>query len=113
MALNEDEILEVLKEINNLRSHYKKDQLFIDRCGSFGNSIGSKNYLCDAGINDVTITPDLKLYPCLFFAGIKEYEIGFYKDGKFLITKDCKHFCNNCLAKKVYNEKNDIDIFNI
>ena len=105
IALNDDEILQVLKKVNELRAIFPKEKLFIDRCGSFGNSIKSKNYLCDAGIDDVTITPDLKLYPCLFFAGMKEYEIGYYENGKFFITKECKHNCNNCLAKKVFNDK--------
>ena len=102
--LNDDEILETLKKINELRKKYPKDDLFIDRCGSFGNSINSKNYLCDAGIDDVTITPDLKLYPCIFFAGMKKFEIGYYNNGNFYLTKECKHDCNNCLAKKMFND---------
>ena len=101
--MNEEEILYTLTEINRLRNKYSKEALFIDGCGSFGNCIGSKHYLCDAGIDDVTITPDLKLYPCLFFAGVKEFEIGYYENGKFMITKNCTHDCSNCLAKRMFN----------
>lgn len=107
LALSDEQILQALKTINVLREKYDKNTLFIDRCGSFGNSIGSKHYLCDAGINDVSITPDLKLYPCLFFAGVKQYEMGYYADGEFYITKKCEHNCDECLAKNVYNNHQD------
>ena len=105
VALNEDEILEALNEINRMRKKYDKSVLEVSRCGSFGNSIQSKHYCCDAGIDYLTITPDLKLYPCIFFAGLKEYEMGFYKDGKFWLTKECVHNCDGCLAKKVCNDR--------
>ncbi|MBO5884454.1 MAG: radical SAM protein [Clostridia bacterium] len=107
LALSDSELLEVLTEINRLREKYPKDQLFIERCGSFDNSIQSKKYYCDAGYEDVVITPDLKLYPCIFFAGVKEFEMGYYKNGKFWITKECAHTCDYCMAKRKYNDKLD------
>ena len=108
LLLSDEELLFTLKEINEIRKLYDKNVLKIERCGSFANSIKSKNYLCDVGIKDVTITPDLKLYPCIFFAGMKEFEMGYYKDGKFIITRECNHPCDDCLAKQVFNDGKDL-----
>lgn len=109
--LNEEQILNVLKDINKAREKYNKNQLLISRCGSFGNVINSKNFVCDAGIEDFIITPDNNVYPCLFFAGIEEYKIGEYVDGHILINKKCKFDCNDCFAKNILNYNKNINIF--
>lgn len=106
--LSEEQILIALKKINELREKYDIDDLKITRCGSFGNNIGSKNYYCDAGITDYVITPDNSIYPCIFFAGIPEYKLGEYSNGKLNLTKKCNHNCSGCFAKDILNYKKEI-----
>lgn len=105
-VLNDEQIKIALQEIDEERKKYDKKRLYISRCGSFGNDICSKNFMCDAGTNDVVITPDNNIYGCLFFAGIPEYKIGQYKNGKIVIDKSSKFDCNNCYAKNILNYNN-------
>jgi MoaA/NifB/PqqE/SkfB family radical SAM enzyme len=109
--LTEEQILAALKDINLAREKYDIADFRISRCGSFGNAINSKNFLCDAGVEDFVIAPDNKVYPCLFFTGISEYQIGEYKDGKINIFKQCSYDCKDCFAKKILNQNKQINIF--
>ena len=109
--LTEDQILIALNDINRAREKYDIKDLRISRCGSFGNGTNSKNFLCDAGIDDFVIAPDNKVYPCLFFTGISEYQIGEYKDGKINLFKQCQYDCKDCFAKKILNQNKNINIF--
>ena len=109
--LTEDQILEALKQINEQRKKYDIKTLKITRCGSFGNVIGSKNYYCDGGIGDIVITPDNKVYPCIFLAGIEKYKIGEYVDGNVVFGKKVNHDCKHCFAKQILNENIELKDF--
>ena len=91
--------------VEDVRSIYPKDVLEIQRCGSFGRNDNSlKDFKCDAGVNSVVMTPDYKVYPCLFFA--KEgNEIGYYKDGCIYIRDDYENDENQCRAILKLNKK--------
>lgn len=93
--------------LHKVRDKYDKNVLEIQRCGSFGkDTYGKSNFLCDAGVDFVCITPDKNVYPCIFFCQPGN-EIGYYEDGKIYITKEFKNDQTNCLARKKYNETTD------
>ena len=92
------------KLLHKVRDKYDKNELEILRCGSFGkDTYGKSNFICDAGTNVVCITPDKKVYPCLFYCKPGN-EIGYYKDGNIYITKEFKNDHTKCLAKEKYNK---------
>ena len=90
--------------LHKARSKYDKKVLEIQRCGSFGeDTYGMSNFICDAGIDFVCITPDKKVYPCIFFCQAGN-EIGYYNDGNIYITNEFKNAHTKCLAKEKYNK---------
>lgn len=103
LMLKKEHYDEFFKLLHEMRDKYDKDVLEIRRCGSFGaDTYGKSNFKCDAGIECVCITPDKKVYPCIFFC--KEgNEIGYYDDGKIFITKEFINDGNKCLARSTYN----------
>lgn len=100
--LNEDQIKSVLTTINNMREKYSKDELLVERCGTFGNIINSNNFECLAGKNMVVITPDRNVYPCVF--DISE-PIGILNnDNKIMIDEDLVNKDSSyCKVLKKYN----------
>ena len=88
-----------------VRSIYPKDILEIQRCVSFGkNESSEKIFKCDAGVNSVVMTPDLQIYPCLFFAKPGN-EIGYYHDGQIYISDNYENDERQCRALLKLNKK--------
>ena len=103
LFLNDSDINYVIENINSARELFNKDELYIERCGSFG-PIKTKKFHCPAGINSVYLTPDFKVYPCLFLSK-PGYSIGFYKDGKLYIHNGYCNRGNCCLALNAQNNR--------
>lgn len=98
LILTDEERQHFFDIIDQTRSIYPKEILEIQRCGSFGkNESSSKPFVCDAGINSVVMTPDLKIYPCLFFSKPGN-EIGYYHDGNIYIDNNYTHDQKECMA---------------
>lgn len=85
LLLSDSQIDYVLDSINNARKLFSKDDLYIERCGSFGANSRTKNFYCPAGMDRVFLTPNRKVYSCVFMTQ-PGYEIGFYKDRKIYIS---------------------------
>lgn len=105
-VLSNQQIDWFLKEVNNERKLYEQSFMDIERCGSFGPS-DSKKFNCYAVTNNVVLTPDNNLYPCIFLAK-PGYEIGYYDGEKILIDSDVygKNDGKECIAKEYCNYNN-------
>ena len=101
LFLDSSDINQVLEAINSARTMYRKEVFYIERCGSFG-PFPKSHFHCPAGTNTVFLTPDFKVYPCLFLAK-PGYEIGFYKNGAIYIYDGYNNDGNYCLALNVLN----------
>jgi MoaA/NifB/PqqE/SkfB family radical SAM enzyme len=102
--LNQEEIDYVLKTIDEERKKYDKDKFTIKRCGSFGPNKNKDNFECLACKNMAIITPDLKVYRCIFDID-KGNEIGYVKDGKIMIyDKFRKEDTSYCEILRKYNK---------
>ncbi len=75
-----------LKNLDEVRKKYKKDELYVYRSGNFG-SCKTKKVGCDAGRGMVAMTPDFKIYPCNFLID-KKYCLGYYENGEIFIDKE-------------------------
>lgn len=107
-ALTQEEVDIFFKQIKEMRERYSSKELYIHRSGLFDVDKCNNNshFVCTAGYDDVTITPDNLVYPCIFLAK-KGFEIGKYEDGIIKI-KDCFH--NNgqhCCAAQILNRDED------
>ena len=110
--LNENTILNAKQTINFFkllieeRKKYNKDELLIERCGSFGKNILIENdhFYCDCITDSVVLTPNNNIYPCVFLAK-PGYEIGKYDGDKILINEDIINDHSKCIAKEECNEK--------
>ena len=93
------------EELGEARGKYSKDDLIIERCGTFGkNLVSSKdNFNCDCITNSVVLTPDNKIYPCVFLAK-ENYEIGEYIDGKIMLDNSFYNDHNICLTDNICNK---------
>ena len=93
-----------LDNLRKIRDKYDEKVLRIKRNGTFGPDLNAtkNNFHCTAGIDEVFIAPNLKVYPCLFMMG-KGFEIGEYKNGKIYINDDYKNNGNICIACKIFN----------
>lgn len=89
------------EQLEKVRSKYNKEDFLIRRCGSFGNS-KNRIFKCPAITDSVVITPDLKVYPCIFMAR-KGMEIGAVEAGKIIIDSNCQINNNCCTAKEIFN----------
>lgn len=103
--LDEKEIYSFLNRIENLRTQYPKNELCIERCGTFGNSIQSSNFECLAGQNMAVITPDKKVYQCVFDISPNN-DIGFLNDkNEIIIDEDKINYDKSyCKVLKKYNK---------
>ena len=89
------------------RKQYDKRELLIERDAGFGKNFLSNhdNFYCPAINNQVILTPDNNLYPCIFLAK-PGYEIGKLIDGKLLIYDEYVNINHGdiCFAKEICNE---------
>lgn len=104
-VLNIEEKKEFFRLLNEARTKYSKDELVIERCGSFGEDIytGKKNFRCTAIHDFVVMTPDKNIYPCFFLAQPGN-EIGKYIDGKIFLYDNYKESWDGCLAARICND---------
>ena len=103
-VLTQDQINYVLEEIENVRLKYDVNDLRIERCGTFGrNETRPKSFECLACNDMVVITPDLKVYQCVFDID-KGNEIGFVQNDKIMIYDSYKNVDKTyCKVLKKYN----------
>ena len=97
VLLDSKQIAEVLQEIKHQRSQIPKDTLYIERCGSFGrNPLEEDHFTCLAASNMVAITPDEKVYACIFDTSPGN-EIGYIdNEGRIMLedgVEGTKDFC--------------------
>lgn len=105
LILSQDQLNEFFDILKEERNKYDKNILEIRRCGSFGNDLRNKtNFKCDAGTNNIAVTPDFKVYPCIFLSK-QGHEIGYYEDGKVYVDSDFIHDGSKCLAKEILNDR--------
>lgn len=104
--LKDEQILWFLDEVNQLRKVNDQSMMDIERCGTFGPGESSK-FSCYAVNDNVVLTPDNKLYPCIFLTK-PGYEIGYF-DGEKILIDDFAYGKNDgadCIAKEFCNNKN-------
>lgn len=105
LCLNEEQIKYFFHQLVELRKKYTKEVLKIKRNGLFGKDYNSKcNFKCVAGIDEVVITPDGNVYPCIFMTK-PGYEIGHYENGKILLEYQLDNNGESCIAHDIFNKK--------
>lgn len=102
LFLEGTQILEVLDRIKECRGWFDKDEFYIERCGSFGVGNDKSKFRCTAGIDEVYITPDMKVYPCPFLTK-RSNEIGFFSNGNVFIHNDYVNNQEKCMAHSKLN----------
>lgn len=77
----------------------------IKRNGLFGknNDNPNCNFKCVASIDEVVITPDGNVYPCIFMTK-PGYELGHYENGKILLDYQLDNNGNSCIAHDIFNK---------
>lgn len=98
--LTAEQLQRFLRDIEEQRARYDIKEFRIRRCGSFGPAPCSKFY-CPAGNQSVVITPELKVYPCVFLAK-KGMEIGYVDNGRIMVN-DFINDHSDCIAKQLLN----------
>ncbi len=98
--LSDSQIELFLSDVDHARELFPKDKFLIRRCGSFGPG-HSRRFFCPAKSNQVVITPDLKVYPCIFLAQAG-LDIGHVCDSRILINSE-KFDGEICEAKERLN----------
>ena len=104
-VLSKEQVQWVLDKIHYLRTQYSKEQLTIKRSGCFGRDVKRNGkFDCSAGIDDFVITPDMKVYPCIFLCD-ERFLMGKYANGKIIFVKNAEisHSQSECLALKKLN----------
>lgn len=91
-----------LEQIDKARKLFAKEDFLIERCGSFGSFKTSINFDCHAGIDNISITPDNKVYMCNFLM-IPNMEIGYLKNETIFINKNIQNNRKDCLIKSINN----------
>ena len=110
--LTDEQKKEFFEDLNYVRNKYSKEELLIKRCGSFGyDNEHETNFKCSAGVNEVVITPDLNVYPCIYMTK-DQFRIGKYINGKVMLDKEIKNDFNRCLASDYYNKNIEVEINN-
>lgn len=103
--LNREQINYVLNEIERQRSIYDKDELYIERCGTFGpkQDEPERKFGCLDVNNMAVVTPDRKVYGCIFDTSPGN-EIGYLDDDdKIMLYDDAKGNKGYCRILKKYN----------
>lgn len=103
-SLSEKEIVVFFEKLNEARSKYKKEELLIQRCGSFGPSKLNDNFICPAVNDNVVLTPNGDVYPCIFLIDEK-YKIGYYDKKIYVDSKKIINCGTKCLAHEYCNKK--------
>lgn len=103
--LTEEQINEFFKLLMKERSKYNKEELLIERCGTFGkNNLSTHdNFYCDCITDSVVLTPDNNIYPCVFLAQPGN-EIGKYENGCIFIDEGYENSHDICIVKEICNE---------
>ena len=114
LDMNNLQLLEFFKLLNEVRSQYDPNEFYITRGGSLGHDLftGKDNFKCNAGHNHIMITPDSNVYCCnsMCKAG---YEIGKFHDGEIYIYEEFQHDESICLAELLgFLNENTIDSVN-
>lgn len=104
-ALTKEQISIFFKQMNEMRNKYNPNMFYIHRSGLFDvdKTNCNSHFICTAGVDDVTITPNNMVYPCIFLAK-KGFEIGRYEDGIIKIKSSCFHNSGqHCCSAKILN----------
>jgi radical SAM protein with 4Fe4S-binding SPASM domain len=111
LCLSDNQILDFFKQLKCIRAKYDKNILKIKRNGLFGadkNNINC-NFCCNAGIDEVVITPNLNVYPCIFMTK-PGFEIGKYINGKIMLDEKILNDGKECVAYQIFNrQKNPLE----
>ena len=99
--LSPEQANEFIQLVEQERSLYDQSFMDIERCGSFGNC-GTKKFKCYAVNNNVVLTPDNNVYPCIFLAK-PGYEIGYYDGNKIQLFDECRNDGSECIARNYCN----------
>ena len=105
LILSQKQINEFFRMLSNERKKYEKNELLIERCGTFGNNMILKDHFnCNCITDSVVLTPDNNIYPCVFLAQAGN-EIGIYDGNKILINSELLNDHKSCIAKDTCNFK--------
>ena len=106
LCLNDEQTRHFFNQLTEMRRKYNKDVLKIKRNGLFGkdNDNPNCNFKCIASIDEVVITPNGNVYPCIFMTK-PGYEIGHYKEGKVLLDYQLNNSGDSCIAYDIFNKK--------
>lgn len=105
LILSNEEREEFFSILKMVREKYDIEKLRIERCGSFGKSQTlPSNFECPSGLKSIVITPDYKIYPCIFLIN-PENEIGFYEDGMIYVKDNYNLKSDECNAILKLNKR--------
>lgn len=105
LILNKEQLNEFFDLLKEARSIFSKHDLNIARCGTFGMDNTHKcNFSCPAINNQVTITPDNKVYPCFFMAGVGS-PIGELINDKIYLYEEISNNEKQCLTQEKFANK--------
>lgn len=106
LILDNQQLNEFFNLLSNARKLFPKNELYIARCGTFGiDNNHSCNFSCPAINEQITITPDNKVYPCFFMAGVGE-PIGELIDDKIYLYTTIEKNKKECLTQQKFANKN-------
>lgn len=103
--LNDEQLNAFFEQLKTERNNNDIERMKITRCGTFGSN-GSKKFNCYAGINNVVLTPDNNIYPCIFLAK-PGYEIGYYDGEKINLFYRPTNDGLDCIVKEICNNANE------
>jgi len=106
LVLNSEQLTEFFRLLLEERKKYKKEELLIERCGTFGKNFltDKDNFYCDCITDSIVLTPDNNIYPCVFLAEPGN-EIGRYDNEKILLYENLKNNHTKCMAQEKCNIK--------
>ncbi len=111
LLLHDAEIEVFLKQVEDARNKFDKNNLIIERSGTFGKADSvHNNFHCTAGTNKVVVTPDMEIFPCIGLTA-PEYKIGEVRDNKLMITKQVKNAGLLCMSKVTKNDGVDFSTY--